>query len=148
MFTTFSQDLPFSNLPITYYSPSFIEKLHSYQDPKEMDLETSSSIFSFLFQKIKEEIWSHPQVEIMRWHINWWLSTFFLLRKIKKISEKKVSNIPSYILHGDIYGKYERGFWRWDCYWQKKILGFLNSSPYSWKPCHNFVTKIRNYIYF
>ena len=52
--------------PITYYSPPFIEELHSYQDPKEVDLETSSSIFSFLLQKIKEEIRSHSQVEIMR----------------------------------------------------------------------------------
>ena len=48
----------------------FIEELHSYQDPKEVDLETSSSIFSFLLQKFKEEIRSHPQVEIMRWLIN------------------------------------------------------------------------------
>ena len=55
---------------ITYYSPPFIEELHSYQDPKEVDLETFSPIFSFLLQKIKEEIRSHPQVKIMRWLIN------------------------------------------------------------------------------
>ena len=56
--------------PNTYYFHSFIEELHSYQDTKEMDIENPSYIFSFLFQQIKEEIRSHPQVEIMRWLIN------------------------------------------------------------------------------
>ena len=79
-----------SSSPITYYSPPFIEELHSYQDPKEVHLETSSYIFSFLFQKIKEEIRSHPQVEIMRWLINWWLSTFFCWEKSNKFMKNKI----------------------------------------------------------
>ena len=75
---------------ITYYSPPFIKELHSYQDPKEVDLETSSSISSFLLQKIKEEIISHPQVEIMRWLINWWLSTFICWAKLGKFLKNRV----------------------------------------------------------
>ena len=59
-----------SSSPITYYSPPFIKELHYYQDLKEVDIETSSSIFIFLLQKIKEEIRSHPQVKIIWWLIN------------------------------------------------------------------------------
>jgi hypothetical protein len=48
----------------------YIETIHNYQDPKEMDPKTSSSIFSFLFQAIKENIKSDLQVELMRWLVN------------------------------------------------------------------------------
>ena len=51
---------------------------------------TSASIFSFLFEKIKEEIRSHPHVEIMRWLINWWLSTFFCWEKSGKFLKNMV----------------------------------------------------------
>ena len=38
--------------PITYYSKSFIEKLHSYQYPKEMDLK-APHLFLILCFKIQ-----------------------------------------------------------------------------------------------
>jgi hypothetical protein len=55
--------------PFSFY-PVYIERIHIYQDPKEMDLKTSSSIFSFLFQIIKEKIIYDLQVELMRWLVN------------------------------------------------------------------------------
>ena len=37
--------------PITHYSPSFIEELHSHQDPKEMDLKPPHLFLVFCFKK-------------------------------------------------------------------------------------------------
>jgi hypothetical protein len=57
------------DLYFSFY-PVYIERIHIYQDPKEKDLKTSSSIFSFLFQIIKEKIKFDLQVELMRWLVN------------------------------------------------------------------------------
>jgi hypothetical protein len=48
----------------------YIERIHNYKDPKEMDMKTFSSVFSFLFQIIKEKIKFDLQFELMRWLLN------------------------------------------------------------------------------
>lgn len=68
----------------------FYRRIAFLSRSKRNGFETSSFIFIFLFQKIKEEIISHPQVEIMRWLINWWLSTFFCLEKSGKFLKYRI----------------------------------------------------------
>ena len=48
----------------------FYRKITFLSRSKRNGFETSSSIFNFLFQKLKEDIISHPQVEMMRCLIN------------------------------------------------------------------------------